>query len=145
LRPSEGGVSGRKLRFASKRRINQDINMLPNRVIRLRPLKDRQSYRAPVLMLVALRYLAGTRAYATTPPIASTVQINSNDIDARFIMELSGPVSYVVYATEAPYRVIIDLPEIDFQLPRRHTGSPSFVKQYRYGSLGAGKARIAVR
>ena len=48
-----------------------------------------------------------------------------------------------VYVMTDPYRVIIDLPEVSFQLPPG-SGSDGFglVTQYRFGIIGEGKSRV---
>jgi len=44
-----------------------------------------------------------------------------------------------------PYRVIIDLPEVDFQLPAGSgADSLGLVSEYRYGAIGEGKSRIVI-
>jgi len=60
-------------------------------------------------------------------------------------IELSKPVSYKVFALDKPYRVVVDLPAIEFQLPKG-TGSTSagLVSDFRYGLIGPGRSRLVI-
>jgi N-acetylmuramoyl-L-alanine amidase len=54
-------------------------------------------------------------------------------------------VSYSVYILPNPYRVIIDLPDVSFELPANAGGEPlGLVSAYRFGPLGNGRARIVI-
>lgn len=61
----------------------------------------------------------------------------------RFVADLSRPVSYSVYVLPDPFRVVIDLPAVLYQLP---PGSGEegvgLVSAYRYGLLEDNRSRI---
>src|SRR6185295_17352097 len=63
----------------------------------------------------------------------------------RFSLLLSARVPYHVSYLANPYRVIIDMPDVDFQLPvaagRQGQG---LVRAYRYGLFAPGKARVVI-
>jgi len=63
----------------------------------------------------------------------------------RFVVDLDREVAFRVFALADPYRVIIDLPEIDFRLPQG-TGQTSrgLVSAYRFGLIAVGKSRIVL-
>jgi len=97
-----------------------------------------------LLLLLASLGLAGLPA-AAEPPVASATQLVGDETRTRFIADLSHPVSYSVYVMTDPYRVIIDLPEVNFQLPAGSgADSLGLVSEYRYGSIGEGKSRIVI-
>ena len=50
-------------------------------------------------------------------PIAIGARVSGDASRSRFVADLSEPVSYSVYVLPDPYRVVIDLPEIKFQMP----------------------------
>ena len=71
-----------------------------------------------LVLLLAWLALASAPAFAE-PPIAIAAELTGDGAQTRFTADLSYPVSYSVYIMTDPYRVIIDLPEINFQLPAR--------------------------
>jgi len=63
----------------------------------------------------------------------------------RFIIDLSQPVPHQVFTLADPYRVIIDLPSVKFQLPQGLGASgQGLVKAFRYGLFAPGKSRIVI-
>jgi N-acetylmuramoyl-L-alanine amidase len=63
----------------------------------------------------------------------------------RFIADLSKKVDVNVFSLADPYRVIVDLPEVNFQMPPG-LGSEKrgLVTGYRYGLFAPGKSRIVI-
>ena len=63
----------------------------------------------------------------------------------RFVVDLTRSVDYTAKVLADPYRVIVDLPEVNFDFPpglgRMGRG---LVKEYRYGQYGEGKSRIVL-
>ncbi len=63
----------------------------------------------------------------------------------RFALALSSPVPYHVFTLSNPYRVVIDLPDVEFRLPvnagQRGRG---LLRTYRHGLFAAGKSRIVM-
>ena len=63
----------------------------------------------------------------------------------RFVADISKTVNFSVYVLPDPYRVVIDLPDVTFDLPpgigHKVRG---LVSQYRYGLVEAGKSRIVI-
>lgn len=63
----------------------------------------------------------------------------------RFSLQLSSPVAYQLFTLADPYRVIIDMPDVQFTLPKgagqRGLG---VVQAFRYGLFAAGKSRIVI-
>jgi N-acetylmuramoyl-L-alanine amidase len=71
--------------------------------------------------------------------------VTGDDTRTRFTAELSYPVSYSVYVLSNPYRVMIDLPEVNFQFPDGlGHDSLGLVAAYRYGAIEAGRSRIVI-
>jgi N-acetylmuramoyl-L-alanine amidase len=92
-------------------------------------------------------FCLGARALdaGTAPlPVAAAAEITGNDVRSRFTAELSRPVSYSAYVMSDPYRVLIDLPEVDFRLPPGSGTGAGLVKEYRYGAIAPGKSRIVI-
>jgi len=63
----------------------------------------------------------------------------------RFIADLSKKVDVAVFSLADPYRVIVDLPEVSFQMPPGlGTEKRGLVTGYRYGLFAPGKSRIVI-
>ena len=63
----------------------------------------------------------------------------------RFIADLSKKVEVNVFALADPYRVIVDLPEVSFQMPPGlGTETRGLVSGYRFGLFAPGKSRIVI-
>ncbi|MGH6824902.1 N-acetylmuramoyl-L-alanine amidase [Methyloceanibacter sp.] len=63
----------------------------------------------------------------------------------RFIADLSKKVDVNVFSLADPYRVIVDLPEVNFQMPPGlGTEKRGLVTGYRYGLFAPGKSRIVI-
>ncbi|MGE0213018.1 MAG: N-acetylmuramoyl-L-alanine amidase [Parvibaculaceae bacterium] len=78
-------------------------------------------------------------------PRASAVKIGVDGTRTRITIDVSLAVSFNVYVLPDPYRTIIDLPEMDFQLPagagREGAG---IVSGYRFGKLDKGRSRVVI-
>lgn len=60
-------------------------------------------------------------------------------------IEISKPITYKVFALDKPYRVIVDLPAIEFRLPKgAGTEGGGLVTSYRYGLIGPGRSRLVI-
>src|SRR5688572_9911059 len=63
----------------------------------------------------------------------------------RFALQLSAPVRYHVSSMANPYRIVLDLPDVDFRLPvAAGQQGQGLVRAYRYGLLAPGKARVVI-
>ncbi|MEJ2624213.1 MAG: N-acetylmuramoyl-L-alanine amidase [Pseudolabrys sp.] len=78
-------------------------------------------------------------------PVASAVRVGGNQHDTRFVLDLTHKVDIAVFSLADPYRVVIDLPQVTFKLPR-HAGEHGrgLVTAYRYGLVMRGGSRIVL-
>jgi len=94
---------------------------------------------------------AGTWATSVAPKksdsgiSAMSVSLSQQDTSTTFSLVLSRGVRVEVFTLANPYRVIVDLPDVAFDLPDG-TGKTGWglVKAFRYGVFEAGKARIVL-
>jgi len=78
-------------------------------------------------------------------PEASSARLGGDAQRTRFVADISSSVGYSVYVLPDPFRVIIDLPEINFQLPPGQGGSGrGLVTGYRFGLFSPGRSRIVI-
>src|SRR3990167_8830294 len=62
--------------------------------------------------------LSGPAAAASSSsPVATAARLTGDARRVRFVADLSYAISYNVYVLPDPFRVIIDLNEVDFQIP----------------------------
>ncbi|WP_368904823.1 N-acetylmuramoyl-L-alanine amidase [Taklimakanibacter lacteus] len=95
-----------------------------------------------ILTLAAMVAAAGAHA---EPVTALAARVAGDDSKTRFVADLSRPVSYSVYVLPDPYRVMIDLPDVSFDLAS-DAGEQGLglVSAYRFGPLGKGRSRIVI-
>ncbi len=82
-----------------------------------------------------------------TPPLASVseARIAGDEARTRFVADLDRPVSYSVYVIDNPYRVVVDLPDVRFNMPPEiGDEGKGLIKTYRFGQLAPGKSRIVI-
>jgi N-acetylmuramoyl-L-alanine amidase len=78
-------------------------------------------------------------------PIASDARLGGDATRTRLVMDLSRPIQVTAFTLADPYRVVIDLPQITFQLAARTGTSPKgLVKAFRYGLVMQGGSRIVI-
>src|SRR5690606_2575334 len=104
---------------------------------------------AACLAVAGLLFVHPAAAQDPAAPPAATVAVAA-DVKAdgavtRLSLTLSRPVEAKAFLLERPDRVIIDLPEVNFQLPanagRKGAG---LVASYRFGLFAPGRSRIVI-
>jgi N-acetylmuramoyl-L-alanine amidase len=81
----------------------------------------------------------------SNPAVANDARVAGDRERTRFIADLSKKVEVHVFALGNPYRVIVDAPDVNFQMPdgigKEKRG---LVTAYRYGLFAPGKSRIVI-
>lgn len=78
-------------------------------------------------------------------PIATDARLGGDAGRTRLIMDLSRTIDVAAFTLADPYRVVVDLPQITFQLPAKTGSSPrGLVKAFRYGLVMQGGSRIVI-
>jgi N-acetylmuramoyl-L-alanine amidase len=84
-------------------------------------------------------------AVASPHPLASDVRVAGDEKHTRFILELDRKIDLKAFALANPNRIIVDIPQVTFQLP---VGvgevSRGLVKAFRYGLVMPGGSRIVM-
>ncbi|WP_027553660.1 N-acetylmuramoyl-L-alanine amidase [Bradyrhizobium sp. Cp5.3] len=76
-------------------------------------------------------------------PIASGARLAGDAKQTRFILDLDQTVTFRAFTLADPYRVVVDVPQINFQLPAgTGGGGRGLVKAFRYGLVMPGGSRI---
>ena len=88
-------------------------------------------------------------AVATAPvaapdfPIASDVRLAGDGKQTRFVLDLDKAIQFRAFALADPYRVIVDIPQVNFQLPAGvGAAGRGLIKAFRYGLVMPGGSRI---
>jgi N-acetylmuramoyl-L-alanine amidase len=85
-----------------------------------------------------------TTAPSTAPsfPIAMDARLAGDDKQTRFVLDLDKSVPFRAFALADPYRVVVDLPQVNFQLTAGASAGRGLVKAFRYGLVMPGGSRI---
>nr|WP_283776326.1 N-acetylmuramoyl-L-alanine amidase [Stappia sp. WLB 29] len=82
---------------------------------------------------------------AGAPAVAREARVAGDEKRTRFIMDLSAPVEFAVSTLSDPYRVVIDLPQVSFDLPSTAgQDGRGLITAWRFGMFAAGKSRIVL-
>ena len=122
--------------------------------------------RLSVLLLAAITLAAGPAAVAQTtgavsaagraqpassdgarsalPAVVAAAHLSVDGPRTRLTFDLTRPVEMRAFALADPYRVIIDLDEVNFHIAPPAAERRGLVKTFRFGLFAPGKSRIVV-
>jgi N-acetylmuramoyl-L-alanine amidase len=97
------------------------------------------------LMLPAPPAVEAVEEANAEPATATDVRLAGNDRQARLAIDLSRKIDMRAFTLADPYRVVIEIPQVNFQLPS-NTGEQGrgIIKAFRYGLVMSGGSRIVV-
>ena len=97
----------------------------------------------PVPVLITAPAAASTPAAAPEFPIASDVRLAGDSKQTRFVLDLDKSIPFRAFALADPYRVVVDIPQVSFQLPAGvGAAGRGLIKAFRYGLVMPGGSRI---
>jgi N-acetylmuramoyl-L-alanine amidase len=110
-----------------------------------------------IAILAAVVSLAGTVAFpdlaaagqgggaVASYPVATAVRLGGDDQQTRFVVDLSRKIDIATFTLADPYRVVVDLPQVVFDLPSKAgEHGRGLVKAFRYGLVMKGGSRIVL-
>lgn len=104
--------------------------------------------RAALVLIAAAAFTAlgsPIAAPAHGEPVAKDARVGGDLKKTRFVADLSKPVDFRVFTLGDPYRVVVDLPEVNFQMPPKlGTRGRGLIRAFRYGLFSPGKSRIVI-
>ena len=77
-------------------------------------------------------------------PVVNNFRLGVHDTKTRIVMDVKGPISYRYFLLANPYRLVLDMLEVDFELnpvSKKLTGG---VLGYRFGLLKPGISRVVI-
>jgi N-acetylmuramoyl-L-alanine amidase len=78
-------------------------------------------------------------------PVASDVRVGGDDSQTRFVVDFSEKVDIRAFTLANPYRVVIDMPQVAFQLPAKAgQAGRGLIKAFRYGLVMQGGSRMVI-
>ncbi|MCH7860242.1 MAG: N-acetylmuramoyl-L-alanine amidase [Proteobacteria bacterium] len=93
------------------------------------------------LVLVVAILLTGT---AWAEPTVTGVRIGEHPDKTRFVLDLDAPVDFSVFTLSAPYRVVIDLPALRWDIPAGPSEGKGLIEDYRFGRFSPETSRIVL-
>jgi N-acetylmuramoyl-L-alanine amidase len=76
-------------------------------------------------------------------PVVSDVRLAGDGKQTRFVLDLDQPISFRAFPLADPYRVVVDIPQVSFQLPPGiGSAGRGLIKAFRYGLVMPGGSRI---
>ena len=87
--------------------------------------------------------LAAQASPPDSVPVASAARLGGDDAQTRFVMDFSRKIDLRAFTLADPYRVVIDIPQVVFQLPPK-TGESGrgLIKAFRFGLVMQGGSRL---
>jgi N-acetylmuramoyl-L-alanine amidase len=80
---------------------------------------------------------------ASNFPVASDVRLAGDAKQTRFVLDLDKTIQFRAFVLADPYRVVVDVPQVSFQLPAEAgTVGRGLIKAFRYGLVMPGGSRI---
>jgi N-acetylmuramoyl-L-alanine amidase len=84
-----------------------------------------------------------TPTAATNFPVASGARLAGDSKQTRFVLDLDKTIQFSAFALADPYRVVLDMPQVSFQLGAgAGTAGRGLIKAFRYGLVMPGGSRI---
>jgi N-acetylmuramoyl-L-alanine amidase len=77
--------------------------------------------------------------------VASDARLAGDAKQTRFVLDIDRPIQFRAFALPDPYRVVVDMPQVNFRLPAgAGTSGRGLVKGFRYGLVMPGGSRIVI-
>ena len=76
--------------------------------------------------------------------VMKNLRLGVHDAKTRIVMDVKGPITYRYFLLANPYRLVLDMLEVDFELNPSHRNSTGGVLGYRFGLLKPGISRVVV-
>ena len=76
-------------------------------------------------------------------PVATDARLGGDEAQTRFVMDLSRKIDLAAFTLADPYRVVVDIPQVTFQLPTNAgSNGRGLIKAFRFGLMMEGGSRL---
>lgn len=97
-----------------------------------------------LLLVLLLTPPLGPEAVAAEAAVTG-IRLGEQAYGTRVVLDITGYVDHDIFTLPDPYRVVIDLPEIEWRLPGRTLSvGRGLVQQFRYGLFRPGVSRVVL-
>jgi len=83
-------------------------------------------------------------AVAQASPVVTDIRTGVHTGMTRLVIDLNEKVDYQIFVLDRPYRIVIDLPEVAWQLKAKKIEFRGLVGGMRYGLFEAGTSRVVI-
>lgn len=98
----------------------------------------------PRLLVLLLSLPFAPQAVAAEAAVTG-IRLGEQSYGTRVVLDITGDVHHKVFTLPDPYRVVIDLPEVEWRLPGRTLSvGNGLVRQFRYGLFKPGVSRVVL-
>ena len=96
-------------------------------------------------MGISLGVATAQAAKTSRIPVTSGARLAGDSQRTRFVADLTQAVKFNAYVLPDPFRLIVDMDEVNFQLPvGLGQSGRGLIDAYRYGLFAPGKSRIVM-
>jgi N-acetylmuramoyl-L-alanine amidase len=100
---------------------------------------------AALLCLDASAVRAADDQTTSSYPVASDARLAGDAKQTRFVLDLDRTIQFRAFALSDPYRVVVDMPQVNFRLPAgAGTNGRGLIRGFRYGLVMPGGSRIVI-
>ncbi len=112
-----------------------------------KPMPVRAARWAVLGVLFAGAALAGEQPAAApgsdSYPVVTDARLGGDEAQTRFVMDLSRKIDLAAFTLADPYRVVVDIPQVAFQLPANAgANGRGLIRAFRFGLMMEGGSRI---
>ena len=105
----------------------------------------RPTLRALFLILAVFWLAAAHAGQAAARPAVVDARLGVHPDKTRFVMEVTDRIDFRVFTLPDPYRVVVDLPDLDWDASANRGGAAAgLVRGYRYASFRPGTLRLVL-
>ncbi len=97
-----------------------------------------------VALALAFAALAARPPSAQAMPVVTDIRTGVHTELTRLVLDVDNKIDYQIFVLDNPYRIVIDLPEVAWQLKKVNTQYRGLIRGMRYGLFEAGTSRIVI-
>ena len=99
---------------------------------------------APLVLAALVLALLAFAAHAAAAPAVLGVRAGLQPTATRFVLDLSTALEFRVFVLPDPYRVVIDLPDVEWRVEAGAVAAQGLIAGYRFGHFADGVSRVVL-